>query len=127
MDSILRKMDSKIVRQRNPNRHRRWYCSSKIDLLVDMDRKTGNLVSFELDWENSSELRPYVRWGRGVGLTTGRLDTGDTLGALKYKSSPIVFLDDQLIPKRVFAAREVVKRSGIHPELIENLLDRLRG
>ena len=122
----MRKVDSRVVRQKNPDRHRRWYRSPEADLLVDWDSRTGDVVSFELDWENTSDLRPYVRWGRGVGLTTGRLDTGDRLGALEYKRSPMVLLDDKLEGGRLDGARLVLRKSGLTPDLQTELLKLLR-
>lgn len=122
---MLDKVDSSVVRQPNERRHRRWWHSPEGDLIIDWDRKSGDLVYFEIDWESCGEHRCYVRWGRGVGLSTGVVDTGDNRGALEYKASPVIYFDEELSRDRVRGARAFLSASGISQNIWREIADHL--
>ena len=123
---MLTKIDSRMIRQRDPARHRRWWHSPDGDLLVDQDLRTDETIFFELDWEGDAGVRECVRWGRVIGLSTGTLDTGDRLGALAYKQSPIILLDPEVRSARLVEARRFLKGSGVPGVIQEEILSRLR-
>lgn len=116
---MLRKIDSKMVRQKDPLLRRRWYWSEEADLVVDRDRKTRELVWFELTWVEG-RFRFGCRWGRSEGVVTGAVDLGETGDVLQPKGAPILIPDSEPKPDRMEKARNILRASEL-PEISEHL------
>jgi hypothetical protein len=120
------KIESKVVRQPDSRVRRAWYQSASSDAILVHDADTGEFLSFELEWEGRRRVeRSYLTWTRGVGLRTGRVDTGEGGDTLQYKAAPIVVWDRRIDPDHVAEARRLVERSCIEEGLRESVLRRL--
>jgi hypothetical protein len=88
---MLTKIESRVVRQPDSRVRRAWSRSAAAEVLLCHVAETGAFLSFEIDFEDRSGVRrAYGTWARGIGLRTGRVDTGED-GPAMYKSSPVVF------------------------------------
>jgi len=104
---------------------RAWYQSAAAEVLLHHDTETGAFLSFEIDFEGCSGVRrAYVAWARGIGLRTGRIDTGED-GPARYKSSPVVLWDFKNRPALIDEARRLIERSSIEEGLRDSILRRL--
>ena len=123
---MLTKIESRVVRQPDSRVRRAWYQSAVAEVVLHHDADSGAFLSFEIDFEGSRGVRrAYVMWARGVGVRTGRVDTGDDGGPLKYKASPVIVWDFQNRPALVAEARRLVERSSIEEGLRDSILLRL--
>jgi hypothetical protein len=123
---VLTKIESRVVRQPDSRVRRAWYQSATADVLLLHDADTGEFLSFEIDWEGRSGVqRSYVTWARGIGIRSGRVDTGEGEGALQYKAAPVVVWDFKINPHLVTEARRLIDRSCIEEGLRESVLKRL--
>lgn len=123
---MLTKIESRVVRQPESQVRRAWYQSAAADAILIHDARTGDFLSFEIDFESRLGVRrAYVAWARGIGLRTGVVDTGEEGDPLRYKKAPIVVW--HFTPRRdhVEEARRLVERSCIEEGLREALLKRL--
>jgi hypothetical protein len=94
-------------------------------VLLHHDADTGAFLSFEIDFEGCSGVRrATVTWARGIGLRTGRVDTGED-GPAKYKASPVVLGDFRNRPALIDEARRLIERSSIEEGLRDSILHRL--
>jgi hypothetical protein len=124
---MLREIDPRVVRQREPGLRRCWYHDFDADLCMDFDTVDGTLVALELDWEGTRGSRPYVRWRNDGGVRTGTVDTGDCPEPLHYKRAPILALDGFPDDAFVGRARQLIERAGL-PELVGRMiLERLKS
>ncbi len=122
---MLTKIESRVVRQPDSRVRRAWYQSATSDVLLLHDAETGDLLSFEIDWEGRRGIRrSHVTWARGIGLRTGYVDTGEEGNVLQYKSSPVVLWDFKVRPGHVEEARRLIERSCIEEGLRLSLLAR---
>ena len=123
---MLTKIDTKVVRQSDSRVRRTWYQSASSDAIRVHDAETGEFLSFELEWEGRRGVqRSYLTWNRGVGLRSGRVDTGEGGEALHYKEAPMILWDRQVDPDHVAAARRLIEHSCIEEGLRESILKRL--
>jgi hypothetical protein len=123
---MLTKIETRVVRQDDSRSRRAWYQSASSDAILIHDADTGEFLSFELEWEGRRRVeRSYLTWTRGVGLRTGRVDTGEGGDTLQYKAAPIVVWDRQVDPNHVAEARRLIEGSCIEEGLRESILKRL--
>lgn len=123
---MLTKVDTRYLRPAPRHVRRAWYQDSNADIILEHDRKSGDLLSFEVDWEAGSHHRGYVRWDRGRGVRTGTVDTGDSPEGLRHKQAPIVTIDPRTRFRTVDAARRLIRRAGIDEGHRDSILLRLR-
>ena len=123
---MLKRVDPRVVRQPEKGVLRTLYHSASAEAVVDHDSKNGNLLSFEIDWEDTHGLRLYVRWAQEGVLQTGSIDTGDCLGSLNYKMSPILIRDVRIRPDLVEVARRLIENSSIEDDLRGAILNQLK-
>lgn len=122
---MLTKIESRVVRQPDSKVRRAWYQSAAAEVLLHHDADTGAFLSFEIDFEGCSGVRrAYVTWARGIGLRTGRIDTGED-GPAKYKASPVVIWDYKNKPALIDEARRLIETSSIEEGLRDSILRRL--
>ena len=85
-----RKIDTRWVRQRDPDHKSEWYFAEQSELLVWRSKKSREIVRFELSWEprvpRQEFDRYFVRWSGD--WVCGTVDLGDRSG--KHKMAPIV-------------------------------------
>ena len=123
---MLTKIETRVVRQDDSRTRRAWYQSASSDAILIHDADTGEFLSFELEWEGRRRVeRSYLTWTRGVGLRTGRVDTGEGGDSLQYKAAPIVVWDRHVDPNHVAEARRLIERSCIEEGLRDSILKRL--
>lgn len=85
---LLRKIDTKVVRQAQDEVKRELYQSLDTILQVDRDRASGDVIAFELAWTAGDARRFFVTWRRGGELKAGEVDDGESAGG-GHKASPI--------------------------------------
>jgi len=122
---MFAKIDPRTVRQLEEDVLRSWYHDLSADVLVEHDRKTGALLTFEIDWEEPGGVHPFVRWSREGGLCTGTVDTGDCIGAFHHKRSPLLIWDLRIRPGLAGEARRLIEGSAIEEGIRRTILDRL--
>ena len=122
----LTKIDTRFLKPAPKHVRRAWYQSPAAEVVLEHDRTTGELLMFEIDWNALDTRRSYVRWDRSIGLRTGQVDTGDSIGSLHYKRSPMIYLDIRLKPRTLDEARRFLWRSGIDEGHRDSLFARLR-
>lgn len=85
-----RKVDTRWIRQRDPENKSEWFFSERADLLVWRNRKSNEVVTFEFTWEpevaSDAFDRYYLRWEKG--WISGTVDMGDR--SFGQGQSPIV-------------------------------------
>lgn len=123
---MLTKIESRVVRQPDSRVRRAWYQSASADVVLLHDAETGAFLAFELEWENRRGIRrAHLTWNRGIGLRTGRIDTGEDGPALHYKAAPVVVWDFRVRQDYVDDARRLIQASCIEEGLRESILRRL--
>jgi len=123
---MLTKIETRVVRQPDHRMRRAWYQSASADVVLVHDADSGEFLSFELDWEGRRGVqRAYLTWTRGIGLRTGRIDTGEDGDTLQYKAAPMVVWDSKVDPYLVAESRRLVEGSCIEEGLRESVLKRL--
>jgi hypothetical protein len=123
---VLTKIETRVVRQPDSRVRRAWYQSASADVVLLHDADSGEFLSFEMDWEGRFGVRRCtLTWTRGVGLRTGRVDTGEDGDSLHYKAAPVVAWDSKVDPKLVPEARRLIERSCMEEGLRESVLKRL--
>jgi hypothetical protein len=123
---VLTKIESRVVRQPDSRTRRSWYQSAQADVVLIHDALTGDLLSFEIEFEGGLGLRrAYITWARAIGLRTGCIDTGEDGGALHYKQAPMILWHPRPRVDCVEEGRRLIKHSGIEEGLRESILQRL--
>jgi hypothetical protein len=123
---VLTKIETRVVRQPDSRVRRAWYQSASADVVLLHDADTGEFLSFELEWEGRHGVRrAYLTWTRGIGLRTGRIDTGEDGDSFQYKAAPLVAWDHKVDAPLISEARRLVERSCIEEGLRESVLKRL--
>lgn len=78
------------VRQIAGERHRRWFNSPSLDLVVWMDEQ-NRLTAFQLCYQTGAHEHALT-WQATTGFNHARVDSGET-GGLDYKRTPILLTD----------------------------------
>ncbi len=78
------------VRQIAGERHRRWFNSPSLDLVVWMDEQ-NRFTAFQLCYQTGA-LEHALTWQATTGFNHARVDSGET-GGLDYKRTPILLTD----------------------------------
>lgn len=122
----LTKIRTEVTAQGDARQRRAWYHGPRADVVLVHDARTGAFLSFEIEWEARGARRAYVAWGRGVGVRTGLVDTGESDG-LSHKAAPVIIWDFTTRGDLVDTARRLVLGAGIEEGLRDALLARLRA
>ncbi|MHC4605853.1 MAG: hypothetical protein ACYTAF_02840 [Planctomycetota bacterium] len=117
----LSRIETRVLRQPDPERKRQWFHAPEGDLIVDSDRASGEIVSMHLDWDVEKGRRLCASWDTVHGLRTGQVDTGEEL-PLIYKRSPVVTWDSTLRTDVAQTAAELIGDSEIPERTQEKLL-----
>lgn len=81
---LLRKIDTRVVRQTDGNLKREIYQALDTILQVDRERPGGDVVAFEMAWDDAAGRRLFIAWTRGAEVKAGETDTGeDAFGQAK--------------------------------------------
>ena len=122
---VLTKVDTRFLRPAPRHVRRAWYQDPAADIILEHDRRSGDLVTFEIDWDGEGR-RAYVRWDRSVGIRTGSVDTGEGTNGLHHKQSPMIYIDPRTRRRTVDSARRLVWDSGIDEGHRDSILKHLR-
>ena len=123
-----RKVDTRWIRQRDPENKSEWFFSERADLLVWRNRTSGEVKSLEFTWEpdvaDAKFDRYYLRWEKG--WISGTVDLGER--SWGHAQSPIVNEDPTMLDDLRRRALDYVRAKALElrGDVREFVMERLR-
>ena len=119
-----RKVDTRWIRQRDPENKSEWYFADQADLLVWRRKDSGLIVRFEMTWERAGDAdRYFLRWENG--WICGTVDMGDNPGGHKMaptvNEEPTRLLVIRLLAEEYLMMRGLELRSDVRAFVLERL------
>ena len=107
----------KKTRQIEGEHPRRWFSSSKLDLVVWYGQN-GELIGFQLCYDKTDDEKSYT-WKFGSTSEHTGIDSGE-FGGMNFKQTPILVTDG--IPDYCYIKEEFLSESSELPEDIINMV-----
>jgi hypothetical protein len=113
-----------IVRQLPGERRRRWFSSSRLDLIVWFE-ELGVPRSFQLCYDKD-QGEHAITWTPELGFVHMAVDDGETDVGLRHKAAPILVADGSFSANRIL---EIFREASpqLPTEIVEFVTDKLKG